>query len=359
MLPLRLSEIAKLIGGELIGDADPEICGVAGLEDASEADLGFVAGAGQLGTAAASRAGALLVGRDVEVDKPSIQVDDPYHAFVQVLAGVQVDVDRTFPPGVHETAVIDPTADVGRATAIGPYCVVGAGAVLGTGTRLGSHVSIGCDVTVGAACTIYPQAVIREGCRLGERVIVHAGVVLGSDGFGYLPGPDGMVKIPQVGIVDVADDVEFGAGVTVDRATTGRTYIGTGTKLDNQVQIAHNVQVGSHCAFSAQTGIAGSCVLGDGVVCGGQVGVGDHITIGAGSLVGGQSGITSDLEPGSRVFGTPAQDASESFRITAAGRRLPKLQATVRELNKRIAELENRLAIAEGNTPDAIQDQEN
>ena len=171
--------------------------------------------------------------------------------------------------------------------------------------------------------------------------------------------PEGMFKIPQVGIVDVADDVEFGAGVTVDRATTGRTVIGDGTKVDNQVQIAHNVHLGRHCALSAQTGIAGSCVVGDGVIFGGQAGVGDHITIGAGSQIGGQSGITHDLAPESRIFGTPGLDSKESFRITAATRRLPELQATVRELKQRIADLETRLATGAGDKPETVQDQEN
>ena len=297
MLPLKLSEIAKMVGGTLIGDSDPHLTGVAGLADADADDLSFLAGDKRPSAAAGSGAGALLVGPNVVVDKPSVQVEDPYRAFALVLAGQQIAVDRAFPPGVHGTAVIDPAADVSRAAAVGPYCVVGAGAVLGSGTRLGSHVSIGCDVTVGADCVIHPQAVIREGCRLGDRVIVHACVVLGSDGFGYLPGPAGMQKVPQVGIVDVGDDVEFGAGVTVDRATTGRTVIGTGSKIDNQVQIAHNVQVGQHCALSAQVGIAGSCVIGDGVIFGGQVGVGDHITIGPGSQLGGQSGVPMTCRP--------------------------------------------------------------
>ncbi len=347
MLPLKLSEIAKLVGGTLVGDVDPELTGVAGLAEAGASDLSFLAETKRPVVAAESGAGGLLVGLQVVVDKPCIQVEDPYRAFALVLAGQQIAADRAFPPGVHSTAVIDPAADVSRATAVGPYCVVGAGTVLGTGTRLGSHVSIGCDVTVGADCVIHPQAVLREGCRLGDRVIVHACVVLGSDGFGYLPGPTGMQKVPQVGIVAVGDDVEFGAGVTVDRATTGRTVIGSGSKIDNQVQIAHNVQVGQHCALSAQVGIAGSCVIADGVIFGGQVGVGDHITIGAGTKLGGQSGVTNDLPAGSRVFGTPAQDAKESFRTTAATRRLPQLQATVRELKQTIAQLEGRLAAVE------------
>jgi UDP-3-O-[3-hydroxymyristoyl] glucosamine N-acyltransferase len=358
MLPLRLSEIAKLVGGAHIGPGDPEIRGAAGLAAASATDLSFVTDGRYLEQAATSAAGALIVGPEVEVDKPSIRVDDPYRAFVLVLRELQPDADRVFPPGVHPTAVIDASADVSAAAAIGPCSVIGADTVLGSGTRLGAHVSLGCDVVIGRDCLIYPQAVIREGCRLGDRVIVHAGVVIGSDGFGYLPGPDGMLKIPQVGVVCVGDDVELGAGVTVDRATTGRTVIGEGTKLDNQVQVAHNVQIGRHCALSAQTGIAGSCEIGDGVISGGQVGIGDHLKIGAGSQLGGQSGVTHDLDPGSRVFGTPALDSKESFRNSAATRRLPVLQETVRALKRRVAKLEKKLAAAE-NASRPPADQEN
>ena len=359
MLPLRLSEIAKLVGGDLIGSEDPEIRGVAGLSVAGMGDLSFVSDNKYLEKVNTTEAAALLVGRHMRVDKPFVRVDDPYAAFAQVLAGLQIKADRAFPPGVHETAVVDASADVSCAAAIGPYCVVGAGVVLGEGVRLGSHVSLGCDVVVGDDCVIHAQAVIREGCQLGDRVIVHAATVIGSDGFGYLPGAAGMQKIPQVGIVVVGNNVEIGAGVTVDRATTGCTVIGEGTKIDNQVQIAHNVQVGKHCALSAQTGIAGSATLGDGVICGGQVGVGDHINIGAGSKVGGQTGVSRDLAPGSRAFGTPVQDIKESFRMTAATRRLPELQATVRELKIKLADLEKRLAAAEGNRPGTTRDQEN
>ncbi len=351
MLPLKLSEIANLVGGTLVGDTDPLLTGVSGLAEANENELSFLGLGKPASEANKSAAGGLFVATTIAVDKPCIQVEDPYRAFAMVLAGMDIEIDRIFPPGVHSTAVVDDTADVSGATAIGPYCVVGAGTILGAGTRLASHVIIGCDVVMGNDCVIYPQVVIREGCRLGDRVIVHASAVIGSDGFGYLPGAAGMQKVSQVGIVEVGDDVEFGAGVTVDRATAGRTVIGAGCKIDNQVQIAHNVQMGHHCALSAQVGIAGSCVVGDGVVFGGQVGVGDHLTIGSGTKLGGQSGVTANLAPGSRVFGTPAQDVKESFRTTAATRRLPQLQATVRELHNMVAQLEDRLAAVEGQMP--------
>ena len=358
MLPLRLSEIAELVGGDLAGPADLLISGAAGLAEAGAADLSFVADPGRLAEAAGCGAGALLVGRNVAVDKPAIAVDDPYRAFATVLAGMRIPTDRAFPPGVHPTAVVHPDADVSRAGSIGALCVIGAGAVIGPGTRIGPLVSVGCDVIIGADCVVHPQVVIREGCQLGQRVIVHAAAVIGSDGFGYLPGPAGMEKIPQVGIVCLEDDVEIGAGATIDRATTGRTVIGLGTKIDNQVQIAHNVRVGRHCALSAQVGIAGSAELGDGVVCGGQVGIGDHIVVGAGTKIGGQGGVISDLPAGSRVFGTPAHDVKEFFRVTAATRRAPALRLAVRDLKLRIAELEARLADAAGEGSGVRDDQE-
>lgn len=345
MLPLRLSEIAQLVGGVLVGEADPEITGVAGLGEAGAQDLSFVRDERGLSLAAKSQAGALLIGHHVEVlDKPSVRVDDPYQAFAKVLEGQLIAVERVFPPGVHDTAVIDESADVSGATSIGAHTVVGAGVVIGQGTRLGAQVSIGCDVTLGRDCTVYPQVVIREGCHLGDRVIVHASTVLGSDGFGYLPTKGGLHKIPQVGIVEIANDVEIGAGVTIDRATTGRTRIGVGCKIDNQVQIAHNVTVGANCALSAQVGIAGSCTLGDGVIAGGQVGIGDHISIGAGTQLAGQTGVISDLPAGSRMFGTPAQEVKSSFQMTAAARRLPALRATVRALVAQVARLAKELA---------------
>jgi len=347
MLPLSLSEIATLVGGDLDGPGDLEIRGVAGLAAAGAGDLSFLAKDKAAAIAESSAASALLVARKVVVTFPCIRVDDPYVAFARVLQEQQIAIDRAFPPEIHETAVVAAGADVSRAASIGPYCVIGDGVVLGDNVRLGAHVTIGCDVVLGDECRLYPQVVLREGCRLGKRVVVHSGVILGSDGFGYVPQEDGLYKVPQVGIVEIDDDVELGACVTVDRATTGVTRIGKGSKLDNQVQIAHNVEIGSHCALSSQTGIAGSCRVGDGVVFGGQVGVGDHISIGSGCQLGGQSGVTSDLSAGSRVFGTPAQDAKDSFRTTAAMRRLPEMQLTVRSLKRHLAELETRLAKAE------------
>jgi UDP-3-O-[3-hydroxymyristoyl] glucosamine N-acyltransferase len=331
MAQWKLSEVAGLVGGSLRGDADPTLTGAAGLAEAGPGDLSFVADRARLEAALSSRAGAFLVPPGLELDRPAIEVAEPYAAFARFLDRLRPDADRLFPPGTHPTAVIHPEARVDAAS-VGPYCVIGAGTVVGEGTRLGPLVTLGCDVTIGRDCLLHAQVAVREGCRVGDRVIVHSAAVIGSDGFGYIHGPGGARKVPQIGIVDVGDDVEIGAAATIDRATTGRTVIGAGTKIDNQVQIAHNVVVGRGCALSAQTGVAGSCELGDGVIAGGQVGIADHLKIGPGARIGARSGIIKDVAAGQTVFGYPALDFQESFRITAALRRLPEALRRLRRL---------------------------
>ena len=333
MKPMHLSDVAALVGGELVGPGDPEITGAAGLDSAGPGDLTFVTRPQLLARLDGSAAAAAIVGPGMVSPLPAVRHEDPYRAFARVLALSLPDPDRVFPPGIHATAVVDPSADVAAAAAVGPYCVVGAGTVVGEGSRLGPHVVLGPDVTVGRDCRLYPQVTVREGCVLGDGVILHAGAVVGTEGFGYLPGAAGLEAIPQVGTVIIGDGVEIGAGACVDRATTGATSVGAGTKIDNQVQIGHNVRIGRHCALSAQTGISGSCVLGDGVTAGGQVGIGDHVTVGDGVRIGAKSGIAKDVPAGQAVFGYPALEAAEAFRIAGALRRLP-------ELIRRVAGLE-------------------
>ncbi len=334
MKPMLLSEVAALIGGELTDARDPRITGAAGVEDAGPGDLTFVSRPNLLAELERGGAEAAIIGPGMQTTRPAVRHDNPYQAFARVLALSLPDLDRVFPPGIHPSAVIDPTADVGAAASIGPCCVVGAGTVVGAGSRLGAHVVLGPDVAVGRDCRLYPQVTVREGCRLGNAVILHAGVVVGTEGFGYLPGPGGLQQVPQVGIVIIADGVEIGANSCIDRATTGATVIGEGTKIDNQIQIGHNVKVGRHCALSAQTGISGSCVLGDGVISGGQVGIRDHVRIGDGVRIGAQSGIAKDVPAGQSLFGSPALEAAEAFRIVGAMRRLPDLIRKVAGLEK-------------------------
>jgi UDP-3-O-[3-hydroxymyristoyl] glucosamine N-acyltransferase len=334
MKTLRLSEVADLLGGELVGSADPEITGAAGLEDAGPGDLTFLARKKLVPALAASRATAVIIDPELEADRPAIRVKDPYAAFATFLERFQADRDRVWPPGIHPTAVIDPEAKVESVVSIGPYCVIGPGVEVGAGSRLGSHVVLVCDVTIGAEALIYPRVTIREGCRLGDRVILHPGVVIGSDGFGYLPSAEGIRKVPQVGVVEIQDDVEIGAGSCIDRATTGRTVVQAGSKIDNLVQIGHNVKIGKGCSLSAQTGIAGSSTLGDGVFTGGQVGIADHLEIGPGAQIGAQAGIITDIPGGQTVFGTPGIESNKSFRMFTALRRLPELLRRVSRLEK-------------------------
>jgi UDP-3-O-[3-hydroxymyristoyl] glucosamine N-acyltransferase len=334
MRALNLSVIAQELGGELVGNQDPIIEGAASIEDAGPGDLTFVAKTQYLPKLKECLASAVLIGPGMDTDLPAVRVEQPFHAFGRFLERFQTDLDRVFPRGVHPTAVIDPSADVSDALAIGPFCVVGAGVQIGAGTRLGSHVSLGPDVVLGRDCLVYPQVTVRDRTRVGHRVILHVGCALGTDGFGYVPTPAGPHKVPQVGVVVVEDDVEVGAGVCIDRATTGQTLIGAGTKIDNLVQIGHNVLIGKACAMSAQTGIAGSCTLEDGVTLGGQVGVGDHLHLGRGAKVAGGSGVFRDVPAGKAVFGYPALDFQESFRLTAALRKLPELIKRVGRLEK-------------------------
>jgi UDP-3-O-[3-hydroxymyristoyl] glucosamine N-acyltransferase len=337
--PVRLQDLATRLAAELLGDGEVMISGAAGLEDAGPGDITFVARPGLAERLAASRAAAVIVGPAMAPDRPALRVADPYRTFAALLAGLATPLDRIFPPGVHPAATVDGTASVGRGVSVAPGAVVGAGCRLGDRVRLGPGVVLEPDVTIGDDSVLYANVVIRERCRLGRRVILHPGCVVGADGFGYLPGPDGMVKIPQVGIVILEDDVELGACTCVDRATTGVTRIGAGTKLDNLVQVAHNVQIGRHSVFSAQTGISGSCRIGDGVFMGGQVGLADHLTVGDGAKIGAKSGLHRDVPDGKAMFGYPALEAAEAMRVAAALKRLPELLKTVARLEQQLAAL--------------------
>jgi len=334
MLPMRLADLARELDAELIGDGDVEISGVHGFELAGPGDITFVARPELAGKLDSCAAAAIIVGPDLEPDRPALRVAEPYPVFARLLAAVATPLDRLFPPEVHPTAVIHPEAVVDPAAALGPFAVVSAGCRVGAGTRLGPHVVLEADVSVGAECVLYPHAVVRERCRLGDRVILHPGCVIGADGFGYLPGVKGLSKIPQVGIVILEDDVELGASTCIDRATTGSTIIGAGTKLDNLVQVGHNVRIGPHSVFSAQCGISGSCDIGTGVTMGGQVGLADHIRIGNGAKVGAKSGVHKDVQDGGIVFGYPALDIRESHRVAASLRKLPELLKRVSQLER-------------------------
>lgn len=343
-MSLTVGQIAAQLGAEVEGDAGRVIHAVAGVRDAGPEDIAFVSQARYAADAAASAAGALIVGRDwaVPVSAALIRVDKPEIAFARI---AQAFVPPTPVPeaGVHPTAIISPRANVGARPSIGPYAVIEADAVLGDDVVVGAQCYIGHGVQIGNQTRLYPQVSIREHCRVGARVIVHNGTVIGSDGFGYNVDQQGVrTKIPQIGIVVVGDEVEIGANVTIDRARFGKTRIGRGVKIDNLVQIGHNVVIGDHAVVVAQAGIAGSTIIGPKAILAGQAGVAGHLTVGAGAVVGAQAGVTKDVPTGVFVSGYPAAPHKEAAKQHAMVARLPELRARVAELQKRLEALENK-----------------
>ncbi len=335
---MTLKEITEYLMGELRGDPELTITGVEGIEHAQASDITFLR-TEKLPEGIELKAGAILVKDFLEEVKTSqIRVKNPQYAFARLLELFYVK--KPAPGGISNQAIIEEGVEFGKELTVAPFAYISKGARIGNNTFIGAHVFIGEDTIIGDDCFIYPGVVIRERVSIGNRVIIHSGTVIGSDGFGYVFEEGRHYKIPQVGGVIIEDDVEIGANVTVDRATKGNTIIMRGTKIDNLVQIAHNVKIGPHSIIVAQTGIAGSSELGAGVILAGQVGVADHIKIADGVRIGAQSGIMEDLKPGT-YFGTPTLPHREWFRLYALYKRLP-------ELFKRIKELEERLNIIEG-----------
>jgi UDP-3-O-[3-hydroxymyristoyl] glucosamine N-acyltransferase len=339
-MKVTLDTVAKAIDGTVVGDGTVEITGVAGIREAREGDLTFLANPKYESYLACTHASAIIVAENHRnVAKPLIHNPNPYLAFLKAVRFFQGDEERPA-PGVHATAVVAKDAAIDRTACVGPHVVLEHGASVGPRAIVQAGCYVGSGAKIGADSFLYPNVTVRERCEIGERVIIHSGAVIGSDGFGFVR--DGQVhrKLPQVGNVVVEDDVELGACVTIDRATTGTTRIGAGSKIDNLVQIAHNVQVGKNCIIVAQVGISGSTVLGDDVVLAGQVGIVGHIEIGAGAMIGAQSGVSKSVKPGERLFGYPALPVQQAKRIEAGLRHLPELIRTVRRLRRRVEELE-------------------
>jgi UDP-3-O-[3-hydroxymyristoyl] glucosamine N-acyltransferase len=336
-----LGELAQLVSGTLCGDPSLHIAGIKGYQNAGPEDITFAADARMLVKVIDSRARALVIPADCEAEKPHIKVGNPRLAFAKLLHAFAPKYDRTL--GTHPTAVLGPGVELGAGCSIGAHAVIEAGARLGDNVMIYPGVYIGPDVQIGDDCVIYANAVVETGCILGTRVFIHAGTVIGSDGFGYVSDQSGHVKVPQIGNVVIGDDVEIGANVTIDRATCDSTVIGRGTKIDNLVQIGHNVEVGENCLIVAMAGVSGSSVIGDGSIIAGQAGVVGHLRIGPGSRVLARGMVTNDLPPGSVVSGAPARAHQEELRIKAASRRLPELSTTIRDLKRRLEEIEKTL----------------
>ena len=336
---MRLVDVAESLGCRLEGDGAIEIAGVGSLEGARPRELTFVSDARHLPRLAASAAAAVILAEGWPgVDRPALRTANPLLAFARALTLFHpTPAPRS---GIHPTSVVASDCQISPEAEIGPLCVLEPGVVVGPGTVLEAHVFVGTGVRIGAGCRLFPQVTLRDGSWLGDRVVLHSGVVIGADGFGYAREGARRIKIPQVGRVVIEDDVEIGANAAIDRATLGETRIGRGTKIDNLVQIGHNVQVGPDAVIVAQVGISGSSAIGARATLAGQVGVVDHVRIGEDAIVGAQAGVTKDVPAGAIVLGSPAGPHQDFKRQLAALARLPELRRAVQALEARLRAVE-------------------
>ncbi len=323
-------------GGKLLGDPAQQITGAASLLEADDGEISFFNNPKYAAQLRETHASAVFVPADFSEQIPAaqIRVSNPAKAFEQVVLKL-APKPIEFAPGIHPSAIVDPSAKLGAGVSIQPHAVVERGAIIGNDALIGAGSYIGHETIVGANCIIYPHVIIRERTRIGARVVVHSGAIIGADGFGFEPAAGRYEKVPQVGIVQIDDDVEIGANTTIDRARFGRTWIQEGAKIDNLVQVAHNVIVGKHTVIAAQTGIAGSVRIGQRVLVGGQVGIIGHIEIGDNTAIGAQSGISKNISGGA-WWATPAVPLREAKEQMAWVRRLGKLFARVKEIEKKL-----------------------
>ncbi len=335
-MTFTLQELATLSGAELIGDPKLQITGAASLGEATPGEISFFANRKYIGLLRKTRASAIFVPPDFAepINAAQVRVSNPTKAFEQVLLKFAPST-VTFAPGIHSTAIVDPSVQLGERVSIQPLAVIEAGTRIGDDTIVGAGSYIGHETVIGSACHIYPQVTIRERSKIGSRVIVHSGAVIGADGFGFEMVDGRQEKIQQLGIVQIDDDVEIGANTTIDRARFGRTWIQEGAKIDNLVQIAHNVVIGKNTVIAAQTGIAGSVQIGQRVLIGGQAGVIGHIEIGDNTAIGAQSGISKNISGGA-WWASPAVPLAEAKQQIAWVRRLGKLFARVKEIERKL-----------------------
>jgi UDP-3-O-[3-hydroxymyristoyl] glucosamine N-acyltransferase len=341
-MELTLTELARRLGAELRGDGTIRVHGVAGIREAGPGLVTFLANPRYEEFLATTRASAVIVPPGTaEIPVATLITPEPYLAFAESLRIFDLGVEETVLPGVHPMALVDPAAEVDPTAGVGPFAVVGPGARIGPRCVLMTGTYIGPASRLGSDCLLYPRVTVRKGTEIGDRVVIHAGAVIGDDGFGFAPEGDGYRKVPQVGHVVIGDDCEIGANTTIDRATTGVTRIGRGCRIDNLVMIAHGVEVGENTIICAQVGISGSTLVGRHVVLAGQVGVTGHVTIGDGARVGGQGGVTKSVPPGESWSGYPAQPHARASRGYAALRDLPDALKRLRQLERRLRVLED------------------
>jgi UDP-3-O-[3-hydroxymyristoyl] glucosamine N-acyltransferase len=335
-MTFTLEQLATMSGGGLVGDPGLKITGAASLAEATAGEISFFSNRKYVGLLRKTRAAAVFVPPDFAepISPAQIRVSNPAKAFEQVVLKF-APKPITFAPGIHPSAIVDPSAQLGARVSIQPHAVIEPGAKIGDDTIIGAGTYIGQETVIGASCLIYPRVTVRERSRIGSRVIIHSGAVIGADGFGFEMVDGRQEKIQQLGIVQIDDDVEIGANTTIDRARFGRTWIQQGVKIDNLVQLAHNVVIGKNSVIVAQTGISGSTRVGERVTMAGQVGIVGHVEIADGSVIAAQSGVSKSV-PGGTWFGYPAAPIDQVKQQIAWVRSLGKLFARVKEIEKKL-----------------------
>jgi len=333
---MRVSEIAGHFNTKWEGDGNLEITGAASLESATPHEIAFVGNRKASESAAQSRAGCLFVAGDFPAGRTLIRVADPRAAFARVVG--LLHPQHPVKHGIHETVVLGERTHIASTAAIGPHCTIGSATRIGERSSIGAGSHIGSNVTLGDDCKLHANVTIYDNVTIGSRAVLHSGCVLGADGFGFVRTGDRYEKFPQIGRVEIGDDVEIGANSCIDRAALGVTRIGNGSKLDNMVHIAHNCQIGRNVIIAAQTGLSGGVVVEDDVLIGGQVGIGDKARIESGAVLGSGCGILTSkiVRKGQVVWGTPARPLREHLEQLANLKRLPKLRQEIEELEKRL-----------------------
>lgn len=337
-----LGEIAKFVNGELIGPPDIIITGISGIKEASHGDITFLANSKYESLMEATHASAIITSKkSVNSSKPLIKTESPSFAFAKVVSMFAPGAIH-HPKGISQLALISPNARLGKNVAVGAFTIIEENVEIGDNAVIYGNCYIGCETKIGEKSIIYPNVSIRERISIGSKVIIHCGAVIGSDGFGFAKVKGVQEKIPQIGTVVIEDDVEIGANVTIDRARFDKTFIGKGTKIDNLVQIAHNVVIGENCTIIAQAGISGSTTIGKDAILAGQAGLVGHITVGDGAIAAAQAGVTKSIPPHTMVSGYPARKHDEAKRVNACVQNLPQLYKRIKELEKKIEELQNK-----------------
>ncbi|MDD3064856.1 MAG: UDP-3-O-(3-hydroxymyristoyl)glucosamine N-acyltransferase [Endomicrobiaceae bacterium] len=338
-MKITAEEIAKIINGKVAGDKDIIITGASNLSDAAASDITFFGGDKKLlSLVPDTKAGVIIYPDNISYEhlgsKNLILVSNPYLAFAKILTIIDNERLSNIRPGISRKSTVSESATIGENVTVSDNVVIEEKVFIGKNTKILPNVYIGADVSIGDNCLIYPNVTIRNNVKIGTGCILQSGVVIGGDGFGYKTVGSEVFKIPQIGTVEIGNNVEVGSNTTIDRATTGKTVIGDNTKIDNLVMIAHNVKIGRNCKIVAQVGIAGSTEIGDNVTLAGQVGLSGHIKIGNNVMVGAKSGIMSDIEDGSVVFGSPAQPIKEHMKMFAVMKKLPEIYGKIKKLEK-------------------------